>query len=438
MKITVIGTGYVGLVTGTCLADGGHDLICVDQDPGKIDKLTAGEIPIYEPGLKDLVQRNSSRGRLSFSTDLKTSLDGREFAFIAVGTPQAEDGSCDLSQVLKVAQQIGEAMTGPLVVVNKSTVPVGTARRITEIITGVTRFPVTTVSNPEFLKEGAAIDDFMKPDRIVLGVDDPKVAEKMRELYAPFLRTGKPILVMDPASAEMTKYVSNALLATKISFINEIARLCDKVGADVSQVRIGVGSDSRIGSKFLFPGVGYGGSCFPKDVRAISRMARENGISLQILEMVDLVNEQQKNILVEKVVARFGEDLTGKTLALWGLAFKPRTNDMREAPSINIVEGLIERGARIRAHDPEAIETAREIFEDRIEFSEAPYDALTGANALLLVTEWNEFRRPDFPRMRKALLEPIIFDGRNIYSPDSMRAEGFEYYGMGTGGVVDE
>lgn len=438
MKITVIGTGYVGLVTGTCMADGGHDVICIDKDPDKIEQLNAGEIPIYEPGLKDLVERNSSRGRLSFSTDLESSLPGRQFVFIAVGTPQAEDGSCDLSQVEAVAGQIGKAMTGPLIVVNKSTVPVGTAARVTEIISGASEFPVTTVSNPEFLKEGAAIDDFMKPDRIVIGVDDLYIAEKMRELYAPFLRTGKPILVMDPASAEMTKYASNALLATKISFINEIARLCEKVGADVSQVRIGVGSDSRIGNQFLFPGVGYGGSCFPKDVRAIATMARENGARMKILEMVDQVNEEQKAVLVEKVVRRFGEDLNGKTLALWGLAFKPRTDDMREAPSIRIVEELLARGAKVQAHDPEAKVTAHEVFGDSIDYLDSPYEALENANALLIVTEWNEFRRPDFPRIKSKLREPIIFDGRNIYSRESMLAEGFEYYGIGMkGGTGD-
>ena len=431
MKITVIGTGYVGLVTGTCFAESGHDVICVDKDQSKIDALLRGEVPIYEPGLEELIRRNTTETRLRFSTDLVESIDGAEIAFIAVGTPQSHDGSADLSAVKVVAEQIGKAMTGPLIVVNKSTVPVGTAKMVSDIVRENTDFPAHVVSNPEFLKEGAAIEDFMRPDRVVVGTDDPEVERVMKDLYSPFLRTGKPIIFMDPPSAEMTKYASNALLATKISFMNEIARLCAKVGADVSKVRGGVGADSRIGYPFLFPGVGYGGSCFPKDVRAICTLAKGVGDELQILEMVDQVNERQKSYMVDQVISRFGEDLSGKTFAAWGLSFKPRTDDMREAPSIVILNALVERGAKVRAHDPEARDAARPHFGDAVEIVSQPYEACDGADALLLITEWNEFRRPDFARVKKLLRSPVVFDGRNIWSGSNLIEQGFDYYGIG-------
>jgi len=431
MNIAVVGTGYVGLVTGTCFAESGHTVTCVDKDAAKISLLKAGEVPIYEPGLEELIRRNTAEGRLFFTTDLAGAIAGAKVAFIAVGTPQAHDGSADLTAVRQVAKDIAKAMTGPLIIVNKSTVPVGTASLVTEIARRETKHAVQVVSNPEFLKEGAAIEDFMRPDRVVVGTADAEVAEVMRDLYSPFLRTGKPLLVMDPPSAEMTKYASNALLATKISFMNEIARLCEKVGADVSQVRNGVGADSRIGYPFLFPGVGYGGSCFPKDVRAICTLARQHGGSLRILETVDEVNEEQKRYLVDKVVARFGEDLSGHTFAAWGLSFKPRTDDMREAPSIVIIESLLDRGARVRAHDPEARHAAQAVFGDRIEIVTQPYEALDGASALLLITEWNEFRRPDFARVKSLLRQPVIFDGRNIWPGSKLVQEGFEYHGIG-------
>jgi UDPglucose 6-dehydrogenase len=431
MNIAVVGTGYVGLVTGTCFAESGHTVTCVDKDAQKIALLNAGEVPIYEPGLEELIRRNTTEGRLTFSTALPAAIAAAKVAFIAVGTPQSHDGSADLTAVKQVARDIAKAMKGPLVIVNKSTVPVGTAAMVTEIARKETKHAVQVVSNPEFLKEGAAIEDFMRPDRVVIGTDDPEVAEVMRDLYSPFLRTGKPLLVMDPPSAEMTKYASNALLATKISFMNEIARLCEKVGADVSQVRNGVGADSRIGYPFLFPGVGYGGSCFPKDVRAICTLARQHGGSLRILETVDEVNEEQKRYLVDKVVARFGEDLSGHTFAVWGLSFKPRTDDMREAPSIVIIESLLDRGARVRAHDPEARHAAQAVFGKRIEIVSQPYEVLDGASALLLITEWNEFRRPDFARVKSLLRHPVIFDGRNIWPGPKLIQEGFEYHGIG-------
>ena len=431
MKITVVGTGYVGLVTGTCFAESGHDVVCVDKDEKKIASLLQGEVPIYEPGLEELIRRNTAEARLQFTTNLTEAVDGAKIAFIAVGTPSDHDGSADLSAVRAVAKQIGQAMTGPLIIVNKSTVPVGTAKMVTAIVRENTKHEAHVVSNPEFLKEGAAIEDFMRPDRVVIGTDSTEVADVMKDLYSPFLRTGKPIIIMDPPSAEMTKYASNAMLATKISFMNEIARLCAKVGADVSKVRNGVGSDSRIGYPFLFPGVGYGGSCFPKDVRAICSLAREVGEELEILSKVDAVNEKQKNYLVEKVVKRFGEDLSGHTFAVWGLSFKPRTDDMREAPSIVIINALTERGATIRAHDPEAREAARPLFGDQVELVSQPYEACDGASALLLITEWNEFRRPDFNRGKGLLRSPVIFDGRNIWTGSNLLTQGFEYYGIG-------
>ncbi|MFN0057562.1 MAG: UDP-glucose dehydrogenase family protein [Planctomycetota bacterium] len=431
MRIAVVGTGYVGLVTGTCFADTGHQVSCVDKDRAKIDALLRGEVPIYEPGLEHLIQRNVSEGRLVFTTELAPAVGDAEIVFIAVGTPQSHDGQADLTAVREVARQIGRAVRGFAIIVNKSTVPVGTAKIVTEIIAAETSHPFEVVSNPEFLKEGAAIDDFTKPDRVVVGTSSQRAAEVMRELYAPFLRTGKPLLVMDTASAEMTKYASNALLATRISFMNEIAGLCTAVGADVSQVRSGVGADSRLGYSFLFPGVGYGGSCFPKDVRAISALAREHDLELRIMAAVDQVNELQKEVLANKVIARFGRDLRGHTFGMWGLAFKPETDDMREAPSITIADVLLKHGAKVRGYDPEARRVASQVFGGRIEIVDKPYAALDGASALLLVTEWNEFRRPDFAKIRSLLKTPVVFDGRNIYTAKTLLESGFEYFGIG-------
>lgn len=438
MRITVVGTGYVGLVTGTCFAESGNKVICVDREASKVQRLQAGEIPIYEPGLEELVERNSTAGRLSFSTDLVAAIDRAEVAFIAVGTPQNSDGTCDLSAVRAVSKEIGQAMTGQLVVVNKSTVPPGTSRLVHDLISSNTSHTVHVVSNPEFLKEGAAIDDFMKPDRVVIGTDDASAAELMSELYSPFVRTGKPLLIMDPASAEMTKYAANAMLATKISFINDIARLCEVMGANVSKVRQGMGSDRRIGPHFLFPGVGYGGSCFPKDVRALSALAKEHDTPLEILDAVDAVNDRQKKFLAEKVVRRFGKDLSSHVFAIWGLAFKPRTDDVREAPSVVIARTLVEHGATVRGHDPEALENAREEMGDLIDYCEDPYDAVSGASALLLVTEWNEYRRPDFDRLKELLVEPVVFDGRNIWNEELTGKYGLEYHGIGTRSSRDD
>ena len=431
MKICVVGSGYVGLVAGTCFAETGNDVICVDSDERKIKTLNKGEIPIYEPGLKELVDRNVSKGRLFFTTDLEKAVKASLINFIAVGTPPGEDGSSDLTYVLAVAKDIGRYMNGYKVVVDKSTVPVGTADLVREAVRKETKHQFDVVSNPEFLKEGAAIDDFMRPDRIIIGVDNPRVEALMKDLYSSFVRTGHPIIVMDVRSAEMTKYASNALLATKISFMNEIAVLCDKIGADVNLVRQGVGSDLRIGHQFLFPGVGYGGSCFPKDIKALVHTAQSRGLQLEILESVEAVNERQKLVLVDKVKGHFGENLKGKTFAIWGLSFKPRTDDMREAPAINIINGLLEAGAKVRAYDPQSMEVAQGLFGDRIFLAKDEYDAVQGADALLIVTEWNEFREPNFELITKSLKSPIIFDGRNIYEPSKMVGLGFQYYSIG-------
>ncbi len=431
MHIAIIGTGYVGLVTGAGLAETGNDVICADIDDGKIQALNAGRIPIYEPGLEPLVARNVEAGRLHFTTDVAEAVRASEIVFIAVGTPSGEDGAADLSHVLAVARTIGEAMNGRKLVVTKSTVPVGTAVRVRETIESCTDQEVHIASSPEFLKEGDAIEDFMKPDRIVVGVESEWGRQMLKELFSPFVRTGNPILLMDLPSAELTKYAANAMLATRISFMNSIARLCEKTGADVDSVRIGVGSDPRIGSSFLFPGVGYGGSCFPKDVKALIRTARAFGEPPLILEAVEQVNEMQKNLLLERVVARFGEDLSGRTFALWGLSFKPNTDDMREASSLVTIEGLLARGGRVKAHDPVAIEEARRIVGDRVDFVEGNYDALEGADALLIHTEWLPYRRPDFERMRTLLRTPLILDGRNIFSLERMRELGFEYHSVG-------
>lgn len=436
MKIAVIGTGYVGLVAGTCFAESGNDVICVDVDEKKIQSLQEGIIPIYEPGLKELVLRNQKEERLKFTTDLKSAIQSSLLLFIAVGTPPQEDGTADLKYVLAVAKTIGENMTEFKVVVNKSTVPVGTAKKVrdtitTELKTRNVQIEFDVVSNPEFMKEGAAIEDFMKPDRVVIGVDNVRTGEIMKELYDPFVRTGKPILVMDNASAEMTKYAANSMLATKISFMNEVANLCERVGADVDMVRKGIGTDSRIGFPFIFPGVGYGGSCFPKDIKALIQTGAENEVPMPLLNSVDTVNNNQKFVLIPKILNHFSGDIKGKTIAVWGLAFKPKTDDMREAPSINIIQELLKHGATVNAYDPVAEEQARNIFGDSIVYCDKNYDCLEKADALVLVTEWDEFRRPDWEKMKGLMNSPVIFDGRNIFDPTRIRDKGFTYYSIG-------
>src|SRR5262245_12940780 len=435
MKLCVVGTGYVGLVAGTCFAESGNDVVCIDNVAAKVEALRKGQVPIYEPGLAELIGRNVAEGRLSFSMDLADAVQRSLVCFLAVGTPSADSGAADLSSVWSVAREIARTMDGYRVIVTKSTVPVGTGERIRTLMKELTPHPFDVVSNPEFMKEGAAIEDFMKPDRVVIGATSQRAIDVMRELYEPFVRTGNPILVMDNASAEMTKYAANALLATRISFMNEVANLCERVGADVDQVRRGIGYDRRIGHHFLFPGVGYGGSCFPKDVKAVIHSARQHGMDFPLLSAVEDVNETQKRRLVEKVTAEFGENLRGRRFAVWGLAFKPRTDDMREAPSITIVEGLLGRGAEIAAHDPAALAEARKHFGDRVTYHRVNYDALRDADALLIVTEWNEFRRPDFPRMKRLLKRAVIFDGRNLYEPEVMRAQGFTYHPIGRAAV---
>jgi UDPglucose 6-dehydrogenase len=436
MRVGVVGTGYVGLVAGACLAETGNDVICGDVDEGKITSLNDGKIPIYEPGLESLVERNVAAGRLLFTTDIPRIARECEVVLIAVGTPPDEDGSADLSHVLEVAKVIGESMNGEKVVVTKSTVPVGTAALVRQAIEKQTRHPVHVCSNPEFLKEGAAVDDFMRPDRVVIGVDSDKARNVMGELYEPFVRTGNPVIFMDTTSAELTKYVANAMLATRISLMNEVALMCELTGADVSFVRRGVGSDHRIGPKFLFPGPGYGGSCFPKDVNALMQTAQEYGYDFKILQAVMHVNELQKNLYLHKVEKHFGPQLKGRTIAVWGLAFKPGTDDMRESPSIVLIEGLLERGAKIRAHDPAAMETARKIFGDRITYCEREYDALEGADALVVMTDWLEYRRPNFERMKTLLRTPVVFDARNLYQLDKMREAGITYYPLGREAVT--
>ena len=430
MKIAVVGTGYVGLVLGACLAETGNDVTCVDKDEAKVRSLRKGRVPIFEPGLTELVQRNRAEGRLMFTTQVSRAVKSSEIIFIAVGTPQGEDGSADLQHVLGVAREIARAMDGYRVIVNKSTVPVGTAERVRAILRRETTHPFSVVSNPEFLKQGAAVDDFMKPDRVVIGAEDQRGAELMQALYKPFTRTGAPILVMDCASAELSKYAANALLATRISFMNEIANVCELFGADVDRVRQAVGSDRRIGPSFLFPGVGYGGSCFPKDVKALVRFSADKKYDFKVLKAVESVNELQKRVLVKKLEAHFGS-MKGKTIAVWGLAFKPKTDDMREAPAIPIVRSLLERGAKVQVYDPEAQRVARGIFGNTVVYCGKSYDALRGADALVIVTEWHEFREPDFPKMRKLMRSPLIFDGRNIYEPQQMKAHGFTYHSIG-------
>jgi UDPglucose 6-dehydrogenase len=430
MKIAVVGTGYVGLVVGACLAENGNDVACVDVDAGKIARLEAGEMPIYEPGLEEIVRRNRELERLTFTTDLVASVKDSDIVFIAVGTPQGEDGSADLQYVLTVARDVGRAMNKYTVVVDKSTVPVGTAKLVHATVAAETTQPFSVVSNPEFLKQGAAIEDFMKPDRVVIGCDDERSSEIMQELYRPFTRTGAPIMIMDTASAELCKYAANSILATRISFMNEIANVCELVGANVDMVRKAMGADRRIGTSFLFPGVGYGGSCFPKDVKALIKSAADKGYDFGILRAVEAANQGQKSRLAAKIRAHFTE-LSGRTIGLWGLAFKPRTDDMREAPSITIVDELLAAGASVKAYDPQALPAAKRIFGNRIQLCAKSYDAIAGADALAIVTEWNEFREPDFRKMRQLLKSPVVFDGRNIYSPEQMRAHGFTYYSIG-------
>jgi UDPglucose 6-dehydrogenase len=430
MKIAVVGSGYVGLVAGACLAESGNDVVCVDKDDAKIRTLRRGRMPLYEPGLEELVRRNRHEGRLTFTSTLPKAVRDAAIIFIAVGTPQGEDGSADLQHVLAVARDIARAMNGYKVIVNKSTVPVGTSERVREVIRRETTHPFSVVSNPEFLKQGAAVEDFMKPDRVVIGAEDRRAEAVMRELYAPFTRTGAPIMVMDCASAELSKYAANAMLASRISFMNEVANLCELVGADVDHVRQAMAADRRIGASFLFPGVGYGGSCFPKDVQALVHFASAKSYDFRVLRAVEAVNAQQKTRLLAKMRTHFGS-LKGKTVAVWGLAFKPRTDDMREAPSLTLIEGLLGAGARVQAYDPEAMRVAKAILGSRVTFATGNYEALRGADGLAIVTEWNEFRRPDFARMRKLMRTPVIFDGRNIFTPQQMKQNGFTYYSIG-------
>jgi UDPglucose 6-dehydrogenase len=430
MKIAVVGTGYVGLVVGACLAETGNDVTCVDKDAAKVRMLRRAKVPIYEPGLAELVAKNAEEGRLSFTTQLDGAVKASQIIFIAVGTPQGEDGSADLQHVLSVARDVGRAMDGYRVVVNKSTVPVGTAEKVRTLIGKHTTHPFSVVSNPEFLKQGAAVDDFMKPDRVVIGAEDPRGAELMVALYQPFTRTGAPVMVMDCASAELAKYAANALLATRISFMNEVANVCELFGADVDRVRQAVGSDRRIGPSFLFPGVGYGGSCFPKDVKALMRFSADRKYDFRVLKAVEAVNESQKRLLVRKMEKHFGS-LKRRTIAVWGLAFKPKTDDMREAPAVPIIQALLEKGAKVQAYDPEAQQVARKIFGSKVIYAPKSYDALKGADALAIITEWHEFREPDFGRMRQLMRAPVIFDGRNIYQPQQMKAHGFTYNSIG-------
>jgi UDPglucose 6-dehydrogenase len=431
VNISVIGTGYVGLVVGACLAETGNDVVCADTDAGKIEGLQRNVLPIYEPGLDTLVERNQQQGRLKFTTDVASAIQRADVVFIAVGTPPDEDGSADLRHVLNVAETIGQHMGRELVIVTKSTVPVGTAAKVGTAVAKHAKLPFHLCSNPEFLKEGAAVDDFMKPDRVVLGVDSDEARSVMAELYAPFVRTGKPIIFMDIPSAEMTKYAANAMLATRISFMNEIAALCERVGANVDQVRKGVGTDARIGPSFLFPGPGYGGSCFPKDVKALVQTARQCETPLLVLEAVESANNRQKQKLFEKLSETLNGDLSGATIAVWGLSFKPNTDDMRESPSLDLIESVLAAGAKVVAHDPAAMEEARRRLDDRISYAATNYDALNGADALVIVTDWNEYRHPDFVRIKDTLRKPIVIDGRNLYSPEKLAKLGFTYRSFG-------
>lgn len=432
MKLAVVGTGYVGLVTGTCFADTGNEVICVDNNVEKVNQMKKGRVPIYEPDLDQLFDRNTKQGRLNFTTDLKSAVKEAEIIFLALPTPPGEDGSADLSYILSVAEELGSLIEDYKVIVDKSTVPVGTSEKVHSILAeklDPSLFDV--VSNPEFLREGVAVNDFMKPDRVVIGTSSDIAREKMRRLYEPFVRQGNPIIFMDERSAEMTKYAANSYLATRISFMNEIANLCEKLGANVDMVRIGMGSDTRIGKRFLFPGVGYGGSCFPKDVKALAKTAEDHEYDFRILKSVMQVNENQKEILVRKIRDYFSGDLKGKTIALWGLSFKPETDDIREAPALTIISGLLAEGARVKAFDPEAMDNIRKVFGDRIELMENQYEALENADALAIITEWSVFRTPDLKRVKSLLKNPVIFDGRNVFSTEIIREYGFHYESIG-------
>ncbi len=439
MRVSVVGSGYVGLVAAVCFADVGNDVICVDVDEDKIKSLKNGVVPIYEPGLDEYLKRNVNEDRIQFTTDIKYAVEKSKVIFVAVGTPPGEDGSADLSHVLEVAKSIGTHMNEFKVVVDKSTVPVGTAEKVTREIKKHTKHEVAVVSNPEFLKEGSAVNDFMKPDRVVIGTSSEEAAEIMRNLYMPFVRTGKPIIVMDEKSAELTKYAANSMLATKISFMNDIANLCDKVGADVEMVRKGIGSDVRIGPYFIFPGTGYGGSCFPKDVKAIIKTAQENNHDLEILKSVEKVNNRQKTALMDKILNYFSDNLKDKVFAMWGLAFKPQTDDMREAPSIEMINELVKHGAKIQAHDPAALNETKRIFGNKIgndiNLFEKRYDSLENTDGLIIMTEWNEFREPDFNLIKETLKSPVIFDGRNLYQPKRLKKLGLDYYCIGRSDV---
>lgn len=431
MKICVIGTGYVGLVVGTCFSEMGNQVICVDKDINKLEKLKQGIVPIYEPGLEPLIKSNVAENRLMFSDDLDAAVKESQVCFIAVGTPQGEDGSADLQYVCAVAESIGKSINGYKVIVDKSTVPVGTAEVVTNIINKYTDCEFDVVSNPEFLKQGAAVDDFLRPDRVVIGADSDKAMDIMKNLYTPFVRNQNPIITMDTKSAEMVKYASNSFLAVRISYINEIANICEKVGADINKVRVGMCADTRIGTKFLYPGLGYGGSCFPKDVKALIKTAKENNCDCKLIQSADEINKKQRELFINKITNKFGEDLTGRTFAVWGLAFKPKTNDMREAPAITIINNLLKRGAKIKAYDPKAYDCAMPIFANKIEYGKSSYGVLKEADALLLITEWNEFRNPDFDLIKTLLKYPIIFDGRNQYNETILIELGFEYYQIG-------
>ncbi len=432
MNLTVIGTGYVGLVAGACLADMGNNVICVDNNIDKLEQLKQGIIPIYEPGLDELVKSNMQENRLSFSYDLDNAVKNSQVCFIAVGTPQDENGAADLSGVFAVAEQIAKSMNEYKVIVNKSTVPVGTAQKVGELIQANTIYPFDVVSNPEFLKQGNAVDDFLSPDRVIIGSNSEKATRLMQEIYSPFLRTANRIILMDVKSAEMTKYASNSFLATKISFMNEIANLCEKVGADAEMVRVGMSTDTRIGNRFLFPGIGYGGSCFPKDIEALINTGNEFGCDMPLVKSVNKINRMQREHFVKKITDKFGENLSGKTFGVWGLAFKPKTNDMREAPAITIISELLKLGAKVKAYDPKAMETSQKLYlKDSIIYSKNSYEALENVDALLLLTEWNEFRRPDFEKMKSLMNNPLIFDGRNQYDPQRLKEKGFEYICIG-------
>ncbi|MBX7164983.1 MAG: UDP-glucose/GDP-mannose dehydrogenase family protein [Pirellulales bacterium] len=438
MQITMVGTGYVGLVTGTCFAETGNDVTCVDIDQAKVEMLRQGQVPIYEPGLAELVGRNAKLGRLHFTTDLAAATRGADLLFLAVGTPSADDGSADLRNLWAVVDTMAPHLRPEAIVVIKSTVPVGTNAAVYSRLRELTGRDCDVASNPEFLKEGAAIDDCMKPDRVVIGARRPEVADRLRELYAPFLRTEKPLLDMRPESAEMTKYVANAMLATKISFINEMANLCERMGADVNDVRRGIGHDQRIGFAFLFPGVGYGGSCFPKDVRALQAMATQHGIEPRVLRAVEQVNQHQKRVLLDKVAAHFGGQLAGRKIAIWGLAFKPQTDDIREAPALVLIDGLLAAGAKLHVHDPEALANVRALYGNRLDFAESPYDAVPGADALCICTEWKQFQHVDFARLKAEMRGAVIFDGRNLYQGPRLQEAGFTYHSIGRRTVSPE